>query len=248
MTLLCLVVQDGASSAIDPLTGALRDVGVKTFVAVNYTVAKDIISQLTFDLIFLVGADSPMHRLQAMVRELSGLALPTLVLKAAAPDDDNLSIYEAGAVDVLSIDSSMSIAALKGVRAASRAGVVERRPEPRLSVGSLSLDPAAMVARVAGVALTLTPKQFDLLFLLASRAGKIVQRSLLERSFGSACKQGRSLDMQILRVRKALRAAGGGSGVVISSVYGYGYCLRVPDEGQPPGARDVATDTDVAFV
>ena len=249
MTLLCLVVQDGTSSAIDPLTGALRDVGVKTFVAVNYTVARNIISQLTFDLIFLVGADSPLHRLQAMVRELSGLALPTLVLKAAAPDEDNLSIYEAGAVDVLSIDSSMSIAALKGVRAASRAGVVERRPEPRLSVGSLSLDPAAMVARVAGVALTLTPKQFDLLFLLASRAGKIVQRSFLERSFGSPpCKQGRSLDMQILRVRKALRAAGGESGVVISSVYGYGYCLRLPEEGQVPGARDVVMDADVAFV
>ena len=235
MSLLCLVVQDGEPPAIEPLTSALRDVGVKTFVAVNYTVARDIISQLTFDLVFLVGTSSPMHRLQAMVRELSDLALPTLVLKAAAPEEDNFPIFEAGAVDVLPIGSSMSIAALKGVRAASNAGKLERRLEPRLSVGALSLDPSAMIARVDGVALALTPKQFDLLFLLASRAGKIVQRRLLERVFGyPPGKQSRSLDMQILRVRRSLRAAGDPA-VEITSVYGYGYCLRLPEEAQTTG-------------
>ena len=244
MTLLCLVVQVGEASTTDALTVALRDVGLKTFVAVNYAVARDIISQLTFDLVFVVGTESP-KRMASMVRELSDLALPTIVMKASGHEEDDFLIYEAGAFDVLSLDSSVNVAALKGVRAATTASKQERQAKTRLVVGPLALDPSAMTASVDGAVLALSPKQFDLLFLLASRAGKLVQRRLMELIFGyPAGGSGRALDMQVLRLRKSLRAAGSDD-LDIAAVYGYGYCLHVPAEtkGSTPQAHPSGVST-----
>ena len=48
-----------------------------------------------------------------------------------------------------------------------------------LQVGDLKIDPAAREATLAGSALDLSPKEFDLLRVLAERAGEVVSKRAL---------------------------------------------------------------------
>jgi DNA-binding response OmpR family regulator len=52
----------------------------------------------------------------------------------------------------------------------------QRQPEPPVLVGELRIDPAAREVTLRGEALELTPREFDLLAYLASRAGAVVPR------------------------------------------------------------------------
>ena len=98
-------------------------------------------------------------------------------------------------------------------------------PEDRiLTVGELRLDLPARRASLQGVELVLRPKEFDLLTLLASRAGEVVTREELmnkvwdENWFGST----KTLDVHVFALRRKL-ATPGGSTPRITTMRGRGY-------------------------
>ena len=93
--------------------------------------------------------------------------------------------------------------------------------------GDLLLDAAQHSVRLGGQPLSLTPKEFDLLWLLASHAGRLVtQRMALQRVWGPAHAE----DSQYLRVFiRQLRAKLGDSAadpVWIFTEPGIGYRFR----------------------
>jgi two-component system, OmpR family, response regulator RegX3 len=103
----------------------------------------------------------------------------------------------------------------------------ERPPARSSLVGRLEIDERGRRARVDGEELELTPKEFDLLALLARNAGAVVSKAEILQQvwetnwFGSA----RTIDVHVAALRKKL-----GDPSWIETVRGVGVRLDVPGE------------------
>ena len=99
--------------------------------------------------------------------------VPVIVITARGADDVVVRTLDAGADDYLV--KPFSITQLEArVRA-----VLRRSSEPEadsIRVGALEIDPDAREARLDGVTLELSPKEFDLLRVLAESSGRVVSK------------------------------------------------------------------------
>lgn len=99
-----------------------------------------------------------------------------------------------------------------------------------LTVGHLVLNPAKYRAEINNVQLNLTPKEFELLLLLASNQGQVFTRDiLLERIWGFDYEgDTRTVDVHIRHVRQKIQEAGF-SKIIVETVRGVGYRLKEPE-------------------
>jgi DNA-binding response OmpR family regulator len=94
-----------------------------------------------------------------------------------------------------------------------------------LRVGALRIDCAARQASVDGAALTLRPKEYALLEMLAAAPGRVFSaEQLLERIWGSSWQQPATVVEHVYRLRGKL-ARLPGPAPRITTVRGYGYRL-----------------------
>ena len=110
-----------------------------------------------------------------MIRAVS--QVPIIVITARGADEVVVRTLDAGADDYLV--KPFSVAQLEArVRALLRRGPVSDSGE-MIRVGDLSIDPAAREVTLDGVGIELSPKEFDLLRVLAERAGEVVSKRAL---------------------------------------------------------------------
>ncbi len=140
----------------------------------------------------------------------SAATLPIIMLTAKADEVDRIVGLELGADDyvVKPFSPKELVARVRAVL--RRTGRVDgTRP---LSAGGVSLDPARHQVTVAGAAVTLTPKEFELLHTLMESAGRVLSREhLLNRVWGYARAdeiESRTVDVHVRRLRAKLGAAG----------------------------------------
>ncbi|GGX76586.1 response regulator transcription factor [Streptomyces fructofermentans] len=132
---------------------------------------------------------------------------PVPVIIATARDDEREIVrgLDAGADDY--VVKPFTAAQLEArVRAVLRRGTGAREAAAATVVGDLRIDPGSREATLAGVALDLTPREFDLLHHLAGRAGQVVtKRELLTEvwrvPYGSADK---TVDVHLSWLRRKL--------------------------------------------
>ena len=107
-----------------------------------------------------------------MLRAVSGV--PVIVATAREGDKHVVSALDAGADDYLV--KPYSVAQLEArVRAVLRRAE-PATAEPAIDLGGLRIDRAAREASLEGTSLDLSPKEFDLLLLLAEHSGEVVSR------------------------------------------------------------------------
>lgn len=102
---------------------------------------------------------------------------------------------------------------------------IDRRTE--IQIGDLTLNRANRSARLGADRVTFTAGEFNLLWQLASRAGKIVTRDQLYQELLGIEYDGvnRCVDLRISRLRKKLREQGRPR--LIKSIRSEGYLLTV---------------------
>jgi DNA-binding response OmpR family regulator len=151
--------------------------------------------------------------------------VPILMLTARSDEIDRVLGLEVGADDYLTKPFSIR-ELLARVRAILRRMELLREAAAdsgaRVAIsGELSVDPMSRIAAVAGLPLELTPKEFDLLYLLAANPGRAFSRDyLMEKIWGyEAAGFDRTVDTHVLRLRKKL----GVLGERIATVWGIGY-------------------------
>ncbi|MFJ9782385.1 response regulator transcription factor [Amycolatopsis sp. NPDC101161] len=107
-----------------------------------------------------------------MVRAVS--AVPIIVVTARGAEEEIVRLLDAGADDYV-------VKPFGGAQLDARIRAVLRRAEPEettapVVVGGLSVDARTREASLDGAPLDLTPREFDLLHYLASRAGTVVSK------------------------------------------------------------------------
>jgi DNA-binding response OmpR family regulator len=154
------------------------------------------------------------------------------MLTARAEEVDRVLGLEVGADDYLTKPFSMrellarARALLRRVDLMTRQSAASAQAEERevLELGELRVDIAGRTASVAGEPVDLTPKEFDLLRILAEHPGRAYSREFLLQRIWGIDYDGfdRTVDTHIVRLRKKL----GPLGERIATVWGTGYKLR----------------------
>jgi len=156
---------------------------------------------------------------------------PVLMLTARDEDEDEIRGLEDGADDYLvkPVRPRVLLARLQTLlRRAELAGGRQDTPRqaPVLVVGDLMLDLTRREAYVAGVALSLSTQEFDVLALLAGSAGRPVDRQTLSARLRGLEYDGldRAVDLAVSRLRRKLGDPAG-EPRRIKTVRGRGYQL-----------------------
>jgi DNA-binding response OmpR family regulator len=130
--------------------------------------------------------------------------VPILMVTARSGESDKLLGLELGADDYITKPFSTAelVARVRALLRRSSGTVTERV----LELGALRIDPARRVVTRDGTAVPLTTLEFDLLYFLAARAGRVFTReSLMEHVWGSdRVVDDRSIDSLVSRVRRKL--------------------------------------------
>ena len=173
---------------------------------------------------------SGIEVLRVLRRE--GLSMPILILSAKADEIDRVVGLKVGADDYITKPFSRPelLARIEAALRRSRAAPDEPPGEERISVGSVSIDRARREVTLAGNAIHLTAKEFDLLAVLAESPGRIFTRDqLLARVWGyDFGGDSRTVDVHISWLRGKLRGADGRDH--FRTVRGVGYAFAAePD-------------------
>lgn len=132
-------------------------------------------------------------------------AVPILMLTARGDAADRIVGLELGADDYLPKPFEPR-ELLARLRAILRRGRATKSPREVLRFGRLEIDRDARVVSIDGEERTLTSHQFELLWVLASQAGRVLSRdALMDRLRGHGVEAfDRSLDVHISRIRAAI--------------------------------------------
>jgi two-component system alkaline phosphatase synthesis response regulator PhoP len=148
--------------------------------------------------------------------------LPIILLTARDEDVDKIVGLELGADDYMTkpFNPRELVARVKAIL--RRAQPTVRTPGP-IHVGDVTIDPARREAVIAGQAVELRPKEFDLLATMAEHKGIVLSREkLLELVWGyDFYGETRTVDVHIAHLRKRLAT----SNVEIETVLSVGYKL-----------------------
>jgi DNA-binding response OmpR family regulator len=148
--------------------------------------------------------------------------MPVIFLSARSSDIDKVSGLQLGADDYVTkpFNPAELVARVQSVLRRSRAAV-----EPsgeQIDIGELRMDVRNRTAEIRGEAVTLTPKEFDLLATFARFVNITLDREkLLDLVWGTSFYSMRTVDVHIVRLRNKLE----GSGLKIETVWGSGYRL-----------------------
>ena len=158
-------------------------------------------------------------------RDAHTAALPIIMLTARGEESDKLKSFDSGVDDyiVKPFSPRELIARVKALLRRSGAG-----EDGLLEAGPICMDTAAHQVTVSGTAVEMGPTEFRLLELFLNQPERAFDRSqLLDRVWGRAVYvEERTVDVHILRLRKALKPFG--VHTAIETVRGVGYRFSPP--------------------
>jgi DNA-binding response OmpR family regulator len=146
------------------------------------------------------------------------------MLTALAEEVDQVTGLEIGADDYITKPFSprAMVARVRALLRRTQGGV---KAPSVIRLGGLEVDSEKYRVSFKDKPVQLTPNEFRLLQLLASRPGQTLSRSqLLDDLHGSATSFDRSVDSHIKNLRKKLERASGTQ--MIETVYGIGYRFK----------------------
>ncbi len=208
------------------LSKSLESAGYSVHTALNEDSVLSELQRQNYQLMILdlnFGETDGLKLLEKLRAE--GLEIPVMVLSARNRVSDRIQSLNLGADDYMTKPFSFQ-------ELAARANaLLRRKADPALSVlrvENLELDPSSRRVHRGKREIKLSPKEFDLLFLLMRRAGETVTRQeLLRESWGLHPETDSNLvDVYVNYLRKKIDPAD--EEKVIHTVRGLGYRIGRP--------------------
>jgi two-component system, OmpR family, phosphate regulon response regulator OmpR len=159
-----------------------------------------------FDLVVLDVMLPDIDGLEVLRRVRARSDVPVLMLTARGEDTDRIVGLELGADDYLPKPFNPREVVARLTAILRRGRTSETSVADVLRFGTLEIDRAAHEARLAGRACNLTAHQFEILRVLAERAGRVQSREQLMQAVRGADLEefDRSIDVHISRIRAAI--------------------------------------------
>ena len=131
-----------------------------------------------------------------VVRQLRGQAnaVPIIILSSRDDEAGKVAALDHGADDYVSKPFGMEELSAR-IRAALRHRLQQEGEKPVFRSGGLSVDLVRRIVTVAGAEVKLTPREYDLLRLLVTHAGKVLTHKMILRNVW-----GGETDVQYLRI------------------------------------------------
>ncbi len=152
-------------------------------------------------------------------------AVPIVFITAKDTENDTITGFNLGADDYISKPFSLRevIARTKAVLRRTATVEAEKAPE-QLSYQTLVIDITKKKVSINGTEVSLTKKEFEILFLLLQNKGRVFSREdILSRIWSDEVYVlDRTIDVNITRLRKKI----GVYGKCIVTRLGYGYCFE----------------------
>lgn len=218
-----LIVED-EPAIVELLSYALKEGGWQPVAAQTATEAWDFLQRRRPELILLdwMLPDQSGLRLLARIRsDRQFQSLPVIMLTAKSMEEDKIAGLDSGADDY--ITKPFSPRELN-----SRIKALLRRKAPEhaqhsMSAGVVVLDPVGCVVTINGQKADMGHAEYKLLKFLMAHPGRVFSRSqLLDKVWGEHVEiEERTVDVHVLRLRKALREAES----LIKTVRSVGYML-----------------------
>lgn len=154
-------------------------------------------------------------------RVRSSESLPIIVLTADDALGSKLKLLEDGANDYV-VKPFHAAELVARIRVQLR----PRNDAARIQVGDLEIDRMAREVRAGTEEVALSPREFDLLALLAGQPGRVFSREEIERRLwgDEDAPSSNSVDVHVANLRAKLRDAG--SHGLIRTVRGVGYAVK----------------------
>ena len=149
--------------------------------------------------------------------------VPILLLTARSSDIDKIAGLRFGADDYVTkpFNPEELLARVEAVLRRARSGAAEPKPE-QLALDGLDIDLGSRTAELSGRAVSLTPREFDLLAVFARFPNIVLGREqLLDLVWGTSFYAQRTVDVHVARLREKLK----GGRLRIETVWGTGYRL-----------------------
>ncbi len=207
----------------------LREEGYETISAFNGKEAVEKFESQNPTLIILDIMMPVMTGIEVCRKVRQQSRVPIIMLTAKGEEIDRVLGLELGADDYIVKPFSIRevIARIKSVlrRYLSQAD----EPQKALRLGGLEVDLANYSVKINGDAVRFTPKEVEMLEMLASHPGKVFSREqILSKIWGyDYFGDTRAVDTQIKRIRQ--KFPHDGLGFAINTVYGIGYKFELTE-------------------
>jgi DNA-binding response OmpR family regulator len=205
----------------------LRREGMRVFEAVDGDGALAALAADPPDAVVLDWMMPGVDGLEVLRRLRRHSGVPVLMLTAMGKDDDKVAGFEQGADDYL-VKPFSTRELVARVKALLRRGATAGAAGAAVVVGGLTLDVARRVVRVDGHEASLTPAEFNLLALLATRPGEtFTARELLRAARGYEADEREAMAvvrMLVFRLRRKIELDPA-SPTHLVAVRGGGYAL-----------------------
>ncbi len=200
-----LLIED-EEAIYEPLAATLRQASFDTAVASTAADGLEEFRRREPDLV-LLDVLLPDGDGRDVLRELRRVSrVPVVMLTVLGDELDKVVGLELGADDYVTKPFS-SAELIARIRAVLRRRAPPAQGEPsEIEVGDIGLDLATRTATKGGEPLALTPKEFDLLHLLMSNAGRLVARGdLMDEVWGpNWWGSTKTLDIHVSSLRRKL--------------------------------------------
>lgn len=223
-----LLVIDDDRAILNTLRRHLPREGFHVVAAANAGEALSYLKTDRFDLILLDIGLPDVDGFTFCRRIRQGWHVPIVMLTARSGGADKIAGLEVGADDYVTKPFELPelVARLRAhLRRSGEYNAALQGVEP-IQVGRLLIDPDRRELSVRGAPVSLTEKEFDLLWLLARHAGRALEREwMFEHVWGDDCESdSQMLAVYVRRLRKKIEEDPDAPKTLLT-IRGYGYKL-----------------------
>ena len=220
-----ILVVDDDPDIIEILTYNLSNEGYNVKSASNGIEALKKAKKFIPDIILLDVMMPEMDGIEACsnLREIESLSKSRIIFLSARSEDFTLiAAFDAGADDYINKPVKPKIL-LKKISSISRRMMSDNNNTNKIMLGALIIDRESYTVTINKEEITLPRKEFELLFLLASKPGKVFNRDeIMLKVWGTQVVVGdRTIDVHIRKLREKI------GNQYIKTVKGVGYKLKL---------------------